>query len=523
MTDRGDAGDERFRAIVRQSPMGMHLYELTDDDRLVLIDANPAADRMTGIVTSTLFGKTIEEAFPPLAATEVPGRYRRAARDGESWSTIDLHYSDGAIKGVFDVHAFQVSPGRMAVMFVDITRRYEDERERLRLEQQLAQVQKMDAVGRLAGGVAHDFNNMLQAIKGYNELARMSLPNEGPVAEYLNEVARASERATALVRQLLTFSRREAYEPEYVDVGALATEAARMLERLLGEHIALRVEHAPVLPTIHADPVQIEQVLLNLCINARDAMPQGGSLTVTATAVERDRHFCAAHPPLEPGRFVRLSVTDDGSGMDDDVVPHIFEPFFTTKPEGSGTGLGLATVYAIVHRHGGAIEVRTRRGMGTTFDVYFPVAEGALTAEQVTAAEPQTAGAGELILVAEDAIPVAQLTTRILERAGYHTLVAHDGTKAIELFRQHADDVDLVLLDAVMPGASGRQVYDVIRAERPDVPVLFSSGFSFDVLHQGHVPAGSIELLHKPFQVEELLGYVRRLLGARKKKKNEQA
>ncbi len=386
-----------------------------------------------------------------------------------------------------------------------------DVSERVLLEDQLRQAQKMEAVGQLAGGVAHDFNNLLQVICGYTELAASSLEETHPVQHELHEVAKAGERATQLVSQLLAFSRRQIMRPEPLSLNEVVSDLLKMLCRLIGEHIRLSFVPAESLSTIRADRGMIEQILVNLCVNARDAMPQGGDLLIETDAVEMGPEYCEAHLGSKPGSYVRLAVTDSGTGMDAETLSHIFEPFFTTKGVGQGTGLGLATVYGIVKQHNGMVQAYSELGKGTSFKVYLPAlhAPGPKAGEQT---KPPVRGGHETILVAEDDDLVRKLSVRILENAGYTVIAAPDGREALSLFEAHSDAVDLLLLDVMMPNLGGRDVYERARAVKPSIRALFASGYSVDAIHTDFVLHTGMELIEKPYDARELLDRIREIL-----------
>jgi two-component system, cell cycle sensor histidine kinase and response regulator CckA len=396
----------------------------------------------------------------------------------------------------------------------DITERKKLAEEREELEAQLRQAQKMEAVGQLAGGVAHDFNNLLQVISGYGELARADAPAEGPLADNLREVSRAAERATVLVRQLLAFSRRQVLEMREIDLDEVIADVARMIRRVIGEHIDLTIMAGHDLGTVRADPGQIEQILMNLCINARDAMPDGGTITIETENVRIDEEYCRTHAWAAPGRYALLSLTDTGCGMDAETMGRIFEPFFTTKPVGEGTGLGLATVYGLVKQHQGLVHVYSEVGRGTTFKIYLPLVERRAVAvgDKIEGPPP---GGTETVLVAEDESMVCELTRTILEGAGYRVLCAADGEEALRLFEGQADAIDLAILDVVMPGLGGRDVHQRMLAERPDIRVLFSSGYSMNAIHTNFVLDHGLALIQKPFSRETLLHKVRDVLDGR--------
>ncbi len=400
-------------------------------------------------------------------------------------------------------------------MAIDITGRVEADQQRAELQQQLQQSQKMEAVGQLAGGVAHDFNNLLQAILGYLDLAMQDVADNQDIVELLSESRRAADRAATLTRQLLTFSRREQIQPEYLDLGELIDELARMLRRVITENVSLTVTAPSELRRIYADRGQVEQVIMNLCINARDAMPEGGELTIEVDNFTADRAFLRRYPELEVDRFLHICVRDTGEGMDEQTRERIFEPFFTTKQRGRGTGLGLAMVYAAVARHSGVIDVDSAPGEGTTFDIYLPAAEGDPGPENTDEPSgPAGSGGGRTILLAEDDESVRKLTLSVLRSAGYRVLVARDGIEGLRLVRDHAREVDAAVLDVIMPGASGREVCEALRRQAPTMPVLFSTGYSYEDLSDADLDEG-ISMIRKPYAPGELLRKLHRIISAK--------
>ncbi len=392
----------------------------------------------------------------------------------------------------------------------EILSRQEKEQERALLEQQYRQSQKMEAIGKLAGGVAHDFNNILQAITGYGTMLLESLAEDGEARECTEEILLGAERAAALTRQLLTFSRRQILEMEDLEINEVVHGISTMIRRLIGEHIEMTiVPDAPC--NIHADRAQIEQALLNLCINARDAMPEGGTLAINTETVVIDKEYCAAHPWASAGHYALLSVTDTGCGMDAATKERIFEPFFTTKDVGKGTGLGLATVYGIVRQHQGMIEVYSEPGAGTTFKIYLPMIDGA-TKKGVATAAAHAKGGTETVLVAEDEESLRRLVARVLERAGYSVLLAANGEQALEVFKKYAASIDLCLLDMVMPKMGGKAVYDTLKQKHPALRFLFTSGYNTADIHKDFVLEKGIELIQKPCAPNVLLKKIRQVL-----------
>ena len=385
----------------------------------------------------------------------------------------------------------------------------------LELENQLVQSRKMEAVGRLAGGIAHDFNNILQVITGNVAMASMDAPDGHPVHDSLAEISRAGERAVNLVQQLLAFSRREELRLRPVDIGALVVDTARMLHRLIGEDIALDVRPAPGALPVLGDPGRIEQVLLNLCVNARDAMPDGGKLTIDTEIMDLDEEYCRNRPETRPGKYVVVAVSDDGCGIPKEIQHRIFEPFFSTKEVGHGTGLGLATVYAIVRQHGGFINLYSEIGLGTTFRFYLPAAEVAVAPESapVVADLKALQGHGETILVAEDDEQVLSVADRVLLQAGYRVLVAKHGDEALAVHEAHSGPIHLAILDVVMPHRNGRLTYDELHRRDPSLPVIFATGYSYHHLQDGLIE--ETQVLRKPYTPHELLERVRAAIDGR--------
>jgi PAS domain S-box-containing protein len=391
-----------------------------------------------------------------------------------------------------------------------------DVTEKTTLEAQLRQAQKMEAVGQLAGGVAHDFNNLLQGIQGYIYLAMEDVFLRPQTRDHLQEVTVAVDRAATLVRQLLTFSRRDFVRPVPLDLNDTIDGLIKMIRRVIGEHIDLNVVPGSNLRKVQADPGQIEQVLMNLCVNARDAMPQGGTISVQVENVSFDRAFCEQNAWARPGDYVQLTVTDTGVGMTPEVRERMFEPFFTTKEVGQGTGLGLATVYGIVHQHDGLINVVSEIGQGSSFQIYLPalLASEEETGPRHLKAFTLPAGGTETLLLAEDEEHVRGIAVRVLERAGYHLLVARDGQEAVELFQQNVDQIHLALLDVLMPRLNGTGVRDAIRVLRPDLPVIFLTGYSHQYLDEDFSPTSKTGLLQKPYGPRDMLRAIRQMLDS---------
>ena len=385
----------------------------------------------------------------------------------------------------------------------------------MRLERQLMQAQKMEAVGRLAGGVAHDFNNLLGVITGYGEITRGKLRVDDPLRAKVDQILKAAERAAGLTRQLLAFSRQQVLQPRIVDLNDLVSNLEKMLRRLIGEDVELATSLDPGLGSVKADPGQIEQVLMNLAVNARDAMPDGGRLTIETRNAELDPDYAARRPPTRTGPYVMLAVTDSGMGMDAETQSHLFEPFFTTKEMGKGTGLGLSTVYGIVKQSGGYIWCYSEVGLGTTFKVYLPrVDEETAPANRPAAAAP-SAGGSETLLLIEDDPALRELLAETLEEGGYTVLVANDGAAALQIADEYAGAIHLIVTDVIMPGLTGRQAAETIKAARSEVEILFISGYTNDAIAKHGVLEPGAKFLSKPFTPDELLRKVREVLDGR--------
>jgi two-component system, cell cycle sensor histidine kinase and response regulator CckA len=496
--------EARFRSIVDSSPMGIHLYRLEPPDRLVLTGSNPSCDRILGIPVGPLVGRTMEEAFPGLAGTEVGRVYRRICAEGGSW-TSEVPYRDERLGGLYEIHAFQTAPGMMAVMFMDVTERQRADEERRRLEEELRHSQKMEAVGRLAGGIAHDFNNLLMVIMGHGELLRRSLDPDDPRLRKVQHVMGASERAARLVRQLLAFSRKQVLEPQVVDLNVLVSGTARMLRPLLGEDVRVVTRLSATRGQVRVDPAQIDQVLVNLALNARDAMPGGGTLSLETEDVE-------APAGTAPAGAVALTVRDTGHGMDERTRSHAFEPFFTTKSGSGGTGLGLSMVYGIVQQSGGQIAVESEPGRGASFRILLPrVAGPRAAAEEERSAAPPPRG-GETVLVVEDEPAIRSLACEMLEALGYRALEASSAKEGLDLAVRYEGPIHLLVTDVVMPGLAGPALAERFTGLRPDSRVLFMSGYAGDDLARRGLADDPAHFLPKPFTADVLGRRVREAL-----------
>jgi two-component system cell cycle sensor histidine kinase/response regulator CckA len=379
-------------------------------------------------------------------------------------------------------------------------------------EEQVRQAQKMEAVGRLAGGVAHDFNNILTAISAYAEFLIEAIPANDPRGDDAREIRRATRRATALTGQLLAFSRRQVYQPKALDLNTVVTEFGKILGRVVGEDVVIDLQLDGTLGVVRADPGQVEQVIMNLVVNASDAMPGGGRITIATQNVRVDDPESRPHPTLRHGEYVVLRVTDTGIGMDSGTMSHVFDPFFTTKETGKGTGLGLATVYAITERSGGVVTVRSAPGDGAEFAVYLPRIDAEAEHYASGANLPVAPRGTETILFVEDDDAVRALGARILERHGYTVLLARDGRDALDRARLHTPNIDLLVTDVVLPEIGGRKLSDLLLAQRPHLRVLFMSGYTAGEIGKRGELDPSVAFLQKPFTSQTLLLKIREVL-----------
>ena len=454
--------------------------------------------------------ETLWEDGSICAAPDHPVSKCLATHQPQPPASLGVRRADGRIAwGIFTaIPVSDPETGQMTgalVTFLDIT-------ERKHLEEQLRQCQKMEAVGRLAGGIAHDFNNLLTAIIGYSQLLLGRLEVGNPMQEELEEIRKAGERAASLTRQLLAFSRKELLQPQVLDLNALVANLDKMLRRLIGEDIELVTIFGPRLGRVEADPAQLEQVVLNLVVNARDAMPQGGKIVIETKNLELDEAYAHQHVGVSPGRYVMLAVSDQGCGMDAETLKHIFEPFYTTKHHAEGTGLGLSTVYGVVKQSGGNIWAYSEVGRGTTFKIYLPQVNEVVDARKTEAVSTAVAGGTETVLLAEDEKLVRKFVRSILEKSGYTVLEAHHGSEALRVALQHPGPIHLLLTDMVMPLMDGKLLAQRMVVLRPGIRVLYMSGYSENaVVHHGVLESGTA-FIEKPFTVETLARKVREAL-----------
>ena len=497
--------ETRFQAIIENAA---DVVSIVDFDG-VRTYVSPAVTRVLGFSPHDLLGRNFFEIVHPddtLTArllmrevSEQPGSLRsdevRIRHADGSWRTLHL-----TAKNLQDVRGVEA----IVVNTRDITHQKA-------LETELRQSQRMETVGQLAGGVAHDFNNLLTAINGRTDFLAEAQNLDSSQREDVEEIRRAAQRAASLTRQLLAFSRKQVLTPRVIDLNAVVRGMEPMLRRLIGEDILIQIVQQESLGHITADTGQLEQILLNLCLNSRDAMPDGGVIKIETARVSRD-NVDVALTGYEAENLVQLCVSDTGEGMDDHTKEHLFEPFFTTKPEGKGTGLGLSTVYGIVKQSGATITVESAVGRGTTFRIYFPRTEAELSPSET---RPLQQGGTERLLLVEDDRSVRELVERIFRERGYKVTATGDGKEAFHVFVAQADQIDLVVTDLIMPGMNGRELVQALQLIRPDLKALYVSGYTEDEIMRRGLHDPSVAFLQKPFTAEVLLAKVRSVLEAR--------
>ncbi|MCU1386423.1 MAG: sensor protein [Acidobacteria bacterium] len=500
------ASEERFRALVENS-----------SDALLLIDGHgrisylsPSSERHLGWAPDRMVGRSIFDFLHPDERAMVGARMAETlASPGRTIvEHVRFHHADGSWRIMEGVAVNRLSDPAVAGIVINAR----DITERRKLEEQLRQAQKMEAVGQLAGGVAHDFNNLLTAILGYCHLMLDEIPEEDPLRLDLLEIQAAGDRAAALTRQLLAFSRRQMLQPQVVDINTLVSQLERLLRRLISEDVELVTVLAPGLHPVTIDPASVEQILVNLAVNARDAMPTGGRLTIETANVDLDETYAVTHVTMTPGAYVMLAVSDTGAGMDAATRTRVFEPFFTTKEQGKGSGLGLATVYGMVKQSAGFIWVYSEPGHGTAFKVYLPITRAAAAAPPPAAAAAIGHG-WETVLLVEDEDAVRALAREVLRRHGYAVLEARHGVDALRVAERHSDAIHLLVTDVVMPHMSGRELAQRLTATRPETKTLFMSGYTDHALLPEDVTPGA-EFMQKPFTPDAFARRIRRMLDA---------
>ena len=499
------ASEERYRDLVENAHDIIYSHDLEGN----YTSMNKAGETITGYTVEEALKLNLARTVAPEYLTEVREMLqRKLAGDRVTAYEMEIIAKDGR-RVTVEANTKLVYQDGVAIGVQGIAR---DITERKQLEDQLRQSQKMEAIGQLAGGVAHDFNNLLTAINGYSSLALQRMNGNDPIRGYLEEIKKAGDRAANLTRQLLAFGRKQILQPLALNLNGVVKDMNNMLRRLIGEDIVLAAKLDPALKKIKADPGQIEQVLVNLVVNARDAMPQGGNLTIETANVELREEYTSKHVGVRPGNYAMLAISDTGVGMNEETQARIFDPFFTTKEKDKGTGLGLSTVYGIVKQSGGNIWVYSEPGHGTTFKIYLPQIESPAAQTEIETKEEDAPRGSETILLVEDEDVVRGLARQILEQAGYHVLEARGGEEAVHLSTEHSGAIDLLLTDVVMPKASGKEIANLITSIRPDLRVLFMSGYTDEaIVHHGVLDSG-VEFIQKPFTPASLARKVREVL-----------
>src|SRR5579862_414236 len=501
-----------------------HLFRLISEnaaDMIAVVDGNgkriynsPAYQRILGYSQEELASTAALEQVHP----DDRGRVEEAAKEARSGGVgrsieYRMRHKNGSWR-LMESTANTVRDAQGNVQTLIIVNR--DITERRHLEEQFRQSQKMEAVGRLSGGVAHDFNNLLGVIIGYGEIVQEGTATDSPLRGCVDEMLKAGHRAASLTRQLLAFSRQQVMDPKVLDLNLVVKDMEKMLKRLISEDIQLKTDLDPDLRRIKADQGQIEQVVMNLAVNARDAMPNGGELTLTTSNFYMDEDFVRRYPyPVSVGDYVLLTVTDNGIGMDAATRVRVFEPFFTTKEKGKGTGLGLSTVYGVVKQSGGYIEVHSEPGAGATFKIYLPKVEDALDPQKQSTELPDSLHGTETVLLVEDEVALRKLSRQLLELCGYQVLEAESGAEALKISREHKQAIHLLLTDVVMPGMSGRVLADQLVVQRPETQVVYMSGYTGQTVGEHGVLAEGSFFLPKPFTREALARKVRKALDGR--------
>lgn len=477
---------------------------------------NPAFERITGYTKEEALGQSTRILKSGQTDSLVYRELWETISRGDIWvGQLTNRRKEGTL---YDEHV-TISPVRDSTgEIMNYIAVKQDITMQLQLEGQLRQSQKLEAIGQLAGGVAHDFNNLLTAILGYSDLSLLKLKSDDPIFHHVAEIRKAAERATGLTRQLLAFSRKQLLEPQILDLNSVVADTSKMLRRLIGEDVDLTISLANDLGKVKADPAQMDQILINLAVNARDAMPRGGRLTIETRNVTLDQDYTLGHHPVRAGEYVLMAVSDTGLGMDAETQAHIFEPFFTTKEVGKGTGLGLSTIYGIVKQSGGYVWVYSELNIGTTLKVYLPrLINTAVVNEPVTTAAQAISGTGTVLLVEDDA-DVRTLTTELLQLIGYKVLESDNGKDALEIVRDFDSEIDLLITDVVMPLMGGRELKERLVAMRPETLVLFMSGYTDDAVVRNGIMTKDLNFIQKPFTRETLALKVAQVLGKRELK-----
>jgi two-component system, cell cycle sensor histidine kinase and response regulator CckA len=473
-----------------------------------IIRANPAARTLLGL--SIQEGMPLVKCFRCYHGTDKPPFSCASCESLQTWKSTTVEAFEPHLNRHLEIRAMpRFGKDRQVIGLIHVVR---DITEYKRMEAQLLQSQKMEAIGVLAGGVAHDFNNLLTVINGYTEMFLEDLPPDDPRHRDFKQISKAGQQAASLTSQLLAFSRKQILQPEILNINDILDETSKMLRRMIGEDIEIMVRTQPNLGLVNTDPGQVQQIILNLAVNARDAMPQGGKLTIETADVDFDEYYVMEHPLTKAGPYVMLAASDNGIGMDAATQTRIFDPFFTTKGIGKGTGLGLSTVYGIVKQSNGFIWVYSEPGKGTTFKIYLPRVEGKITKVAAENKLESDIHGFETVLVVEDEALVRSLACRILNDRGYYVLEASNGNEALRVAQEHVGEIHLILTDVVMPGMSGRELVSQLKEIRPNIKSLFISGYTDDAIVHHGILDSDVAFLQKPFTIEKLTHKVRAMI-----------
>ena len=510
---------------LRESEERLQYLVKNASDTLVIINSDgtqryvsPAAERITGFSVPELEGRSIDTLIHPEDMEDIRSAWSEAVEYPEKTVTVQYRHIHKTRQWVFFeavAQSFLTEPAINGIIVCvrDITERKNAEEETKKLQLQLAQSQKMESIGRLAGGVAHDFNNMLGVILGHAEMALEELPSNLPLYANLQEINKAAGRSADLTHQLLAFARKQTVAPRVLDLNETVEKMIKMLRRMIGEEIELTWLPGNDLHQVKIDPSQIDQILANLCVNSRDAISDVGKVTIRTESAVLNEEYCASHPGFLPGEYVVLAVSDNGHGMDAETLSLLFEPFFTTKELGKGTGLGLATVYGIVKQNNGFIDVDSKPGKGTTFRIYFP--QHAPDTEKISKQDviKQTKRGHETILLVEDELMILNMTTTMLKQQGYHVLSAATPAEAMHLAERHAGEIHLLMTDVIMPEMNGRDLARNLLSLYPKLKCLFMSGYTADVIAHHSVLEEGVYFIQKPFLLKNLTVKIREALN----------
>jgi PAS domain S-box-containing protein len=504
-------GEERYRALFNQAGEGILI--MSEVGRI--IDVNESFCSMHGFSKEEMLSINICDLDRHGGVNEAPERTQLMLAGKSLSFEVEHYHKDGHVFPL-EVSANLISYGagfNIQSFHRDITERKRTEEEKSKLEAQLQQAQKMESIGRLAGGVAHDFNNLLTVISGYSQLGLMESVPDQPIHEFFITILKAAEKSADLTRQLLAFARKQTIEPKVLDLNEAVTGMLKLLQRLIGEDIHLLWQPAPNLWPVEVDPSQIDQILANLCVNARDSITGAGRITIVTENSPVDEAYSAEQDYIiKPGEYARLTINDDGCGMDKETASRIFEPFFTTKEFGKGTGLGLSTVYGIVNQNNGFINVQSAPGTGTSFSIYLPRYEGDSTQRMEEDLSESAPRGQETVLLVEDEMDILNMAAIILEKQGYTVLQANTPGEAAHLARKHSSKIQLLITDVVMPEMNGRDLADALKTDYPHIKCLYMSGYTSDVIaHQG-VLAEGVNFIQKPFSLLDLATKVREVL-----------